>query len=523
MSGPIVIIGAGVNGLACAALLARSGKKVLVLERRDVLGGLSARRTFGDGFVVPGIRHDTSEIRKDLVDSLGLSGSVGRDSASAGPSARGLSLLSEHTPIFASEQGGPGLVLHVSPDAAREEIARRSPVDARAYTDLRAQLGRLRPVLEPLLDRPPPPLLPRGLGDAFDMGLMGLKLRGLGREDMVETLRALPMCVADFLRERFQTELLSSTLALPAVLGDFTGPWSPGTAAMFILREARLVPGVRGGPAAVVDALVAALKSYGGETRTGARVKQIVVEAERARAVVLESGERIAAEAVVAACNPRHALTDLLPPLSLDVRGMEAARTIRTRGTAAKVHLGLRDYPKWAGRPGERFERVRIGPHLDDLERAFDATKYRCLPDVPVLDLSFPTVAEPAGDKHVASILVCATPFDLERGWDTNARAALLESVLTVLESHAPGVRELVVASEVLSPVDFQDELGATGGSIHHVERALDQMILMRPARPFARYATPIEGLYLGSSGCHPGPGVTLAPGTLAARALMGK
>jgi phytoene dehydrogenase-like protein len=306
------------------------------------------------------------------------------------------------------------------------------------------------------------------------------------------------------------------------VLGDFTGPWSPGTGAMFVLREAMLVPGARGGPAAVVDALAAALKSHGGEARTGARVQQIVVEGGRARGVVLASGERIAADAVVGACNPRHALTELLPPLTLDVRDMDASRTIRTRGTAAKVHLGLRDYPTWAGRPGERFERVRIGPHLDDLERAFDAVKYRRLPDVPVLDLWFPTLAEPRAEKHVASILVCAAPFDLERGWSAEAKAALLESVLTVLEAHAPGVRALVAASEVLSPADLQDEFGATGGSIHHVERALDQMILMRPSRPFARYATPIEGLYLGSSGCHPGPGVTLAPGTLAARAVLG-
>jgi phytoene dehydrogenase-like protein len=522
MSDEIVVVGAGVNGLACALELARAGKRVLVLERRDVIGGLSARRAFGDGFSVPGIRHDTSEIRPALVEALGLS-IAGRDTASAGPSSQGLSLLSGHVPVYASEPGGPGLLVHASPDAARGEIARRSRKDADAYAALRGLLARVRTVIEPLLDRAPPPLLPHGVHDAIEMGFLGLKLRGLGREDMVELLRALPMCVADLLRERFETELLSATLALPAVLGDFTGPWSPGTAAMFILREAVLVPGVKGGPAAVVDALAAALKWHGAKVRTGARVARISVQAGRARGVVLESGERVAADAVVAAVSPRHALTELLPPLTLGVRDTEASRTIRTRGTAAKVHLGLRGYPAWAGRPGERFERVRIGPCLDDLERAFDAAKYRRLPAAPALDLSFPTAAAPAGDPHVASILVSGVPFNLEGGWGAEAKAALLESVLTLLEAHAPGVRALVAASEVLSPADIEAEFGATGGSIHHVERALDQMVLMRPARPFARHATPVEGLYLGSSGCHPGPGVTLAPGVLAARAVLGE
>src|SRR5262249_14925191 len=160
---------------------------------------------------------------------------------------------------------------------------------------------------------------------------------------------------------------------------------------------------------------------------------------------------------------------------------------IRTRGTVAKVHLGLRDYPSWSGRPKDRFERVRIGAHLDDLERAFDAAKYRELPAQPVLDVFCPTATDAKATKHVLSILVSAVPYDLARGWDDAAKAALLESVLAVLSRHAPKIRELVQSTEVLSPVDLEREYGATGGSIHHVERALDQMVLMRPARPFSR------------------------------------
>ncbi len=502
-----IVIGAGVNGLACALELARSGHRVKVLEQRAGIGGLSARRTFGDGFEVPGVRHDTSEIRPSLIDSLGL----------------GLTMLPEHEPIFASDNAD-GFVLHVSPDAAREEIGRKSKKDVEAYASFRGLLGHLRPVLEPLLDRAPPKLLPTGIGEMFEMGLMGLKLRGLGQRDMTEVLRAAPMCVADWMREQFETEILSATLSFSAIMGDFVGPWSPGTAAMMIVREAVLVPGVRGGPAAVVDALEKALKATNVEIRTQAKVSKLRLDGSRVKGVTLEGGEELGCDAVIAACSPKQAMVDLLPPLSMRTSEHHSARTIRSRGTAAKVHLALRGYPTWRGRPGVRFDRARLGgAHLDDLERAFDATKYRQLPQRPVLDVYCPTAHDSSRDTQVLSIIVHAVPHDLEGGWNDAAKSTLLDAVLTTLEASAPGTRDLVKASEVLSPVDLEREFGLPGGSLHHVERALDQMVLTRPARPFARYATPIEGLFLGSSGCHPGPGVTLGPGVFAARAATGR
>lgn len=501
-----LVVGGGVNGLACAAELARGGKKVVVVEQRAVVGGLSGRRSFGEGFTVPGVRHDTQEIRPTLVDSLGLA-------------KKGVTMLAEHTPIFSSNEGA-GLVLHAEADAAREEIAKYSAKDADAYGAFRSLMTHLRPVLEPLVDKAPPPVLPRGFGETIEMGLMGLKLRGLGQRDMVEVLRAAPMCVADWMREQFETEILSATLAFNAVLGDFVGPWSPGTAAMMMLREAMLVPGVKGGPATVVDALSAVLAELGVEVRTSAKVETLRVNGTRIAGVALTSGEEITADVVVCACSPKLALNTLMPPMMLDAVERQAAGTIRSRGTAAKIHLGLRSAPSWRGRPGQSFDRVRVGgAHLDDLERAFDSTKYRELTEKPVLDIA---VFEEGG-KTVLSVLVHAVPHNLDRGWSDETRGALLQSSLNTLNDHAPGLRDLVVSSEVLSPVDLEAEFGIPGGSLHHTERALDQMVLMRPARPFARYGTPVEGLFVGSSGCHPGPGVTLAPGVLSARAAMGR
>ena len=498
-----VVIGGGVNGLAAALELARSGKKVRVLEARDRVGGLSARRTFGDGFEVPGIRNDTDGIRPALAESLGLT-------------SRGLTLLTEAAPVYSCD-AGDGLVLHAGADAAKEEIGRESQKDATAYAAFRERLARLKGVIEPVLAKTPPKLLPEGMGEYKDMGLLGLKLRGLGRQDMTELMRAAPMAVADWMREQFQTEILSATLAFPAVAGDFAGPWSPGTAGVLLLQESMRVPGVAGGPAAVVDALVKALEeTKNAEIRTKARVAKIRLEKGRVKGVTLESGEEIAADIVIAAVSPKVALNDLLPPLSMSAQDTSAARTIRSRGTLAKIHLGLSEPPSWKGRPGKTFERVRVGgSHLDDLERAFDAVKYRSLPAKPVLDVWLP----PASKKPVLSIFASAVPGNLDGGWTADAKKKLLDSVLAQLETAAPGLR--VLQSEVLSPMDLESELGIPGGSIHHAERALDQLVFLRPARPFARYATPVEGLFLGSSGSHPGPGVTLAPGVLAARAAM--
>ncbi len=504
----IVVLGAGANGLACAVHLAKAGKKVTVLEARAEAGGLSGRRAFGDGYEVPGVRHDTSEIRPALVDALGLH-------------AHGLTLAKTHTPLFVTgaKDDDAGLVLHVDTEAAREEIGKRSKKDVEAYAQFRAFMAHLRPVLEPLLDRAPPPLFPRGFGETIEMGLMGLKLRGLGQRDMIELLRAAPMCVADWMREQFETEILSAALAFPAVVGDFVGPWSPGTCAMQILREAMIVPGAVGGPSAVVDSLLAAAKALGVEVKTKTRVTSIRLEGDAVRALRLEGGEEMPAEAVVLAASPR-LMSELLPGLSLSAADETALRTIRSRGTVAKVHLGLREPLAWRARPKESFDHVRVGgAHLDDLERAFDAAKYRELPERPVLDVTLHGGAK--GEKPAASILVSAIPYEV--GDSAAVKEKLLASVLTMLETHAPGARDRVAASEVLTPKDLEREYGAVGGSIHHVERAIDQMVLMRPARPFARYRAPIEGLFLGSSGSHPGPGTTLVPGVLAARAVLGK
>jgi len=506
----VVVIGAGVNGLACALALANAGRKVVVVEKRATVGGLAAARSLDGGFTIPGIRHDSDAISWDAARALGLL-------------QHGLARV-DAPPVFASSSEGRGLLLHRDPARAREELAALSPDDADAYAAHRALLDRARDVVVALAGREPPPIVPRDARGFFEWARAGLAAHALSRSDTEQLLRAIPMSVDDYTRERFSHPLVSSTIALPGVLGDFAGPRSPGTAGVLLWHEAQRGDAVRGGPAAVVNALSRALASHGVVVRTERAVSSILVDGRRARGVTLVDGETIASDVVVGSCDPVHVLGDLVPPLSFEARVDAAVRAIRGRGTAAKLHLGLSRPLTWRARPTERFARVSIAEHTDEIERAFDDVKYGRAAARPVLDVSVPSVDDPScappGGETV-SVVVGGVPFAPRAPFTDAARAALVERALDVLETHAPGTRDSVVARELLTPDDLRAEFALSGGSLFHVERALDQLLFMRPARPFARATTPLPGLFLGASGSHPGPGVSLLPGLLAARAVL--
>jgi len=510
MSAGVVVVGAGQNGLAAALRLARAGRRVTVLERRAAVGGLCAAFEFHAGYVAPGILHDDGLVAPAVAARLGLA-------------AHGLA-LEESPPVCIAEEGGPGLVLSRRPDGAGE-LAARSPRDAAAFAELGAFLERARPLVERLTTMPPPALSPRTLGERWEVVRHALAVWKLGRRDTLELLRVAPMCVADFLNERFESPLLVEALAAPAVAATWAGPWSAGTTTHLIFASARSGRRVAGGPPALVAALERAARAAGAEIRTGAEVTCIRVVRGRVARVELADGEALDADAVVATCDPKRAFLELLAPGTLPLRIEDEFRRIRSRGTAAKVLLALRSPLELVARRGQRFETIRVGGgHVDELERAFDAVKYRRFAERPYLDVRVPTVrdpglAPPGGD--VVSILASYAPIDLDGGWTAERRAELLEAVLRRLESVAPAVRTQLVASLVLTPADLEREYALTGGQLHHGEPALDQLLVMRPAPSAARYATAVPGLYLGGSGSHGGGGVNPAAGLLAAEALL--
>jgi phytoene dehydrogenase-like protein len=504
-----IVIGGGPNGLAAAARLGRAGKKVLLLERRATLGGLAGEIEFHPGYRAPGILHDDGLLAPRTAARLGL----GLDRA-------GLA-FADPSPILLAERAGRGLLLARDPARAAAELG---PRDTAAWSEYRAFFARVAPFVERLLATPPPPLSPASAGDWLDLLRRGLALLGLGREDTLELLRVAPMCVADFLQERFVSPLLVAGLAAPAVTSTWAGPWSAGTTTNLLLHETAPGRPVAGGPPALVTALERTARAAGVELRTSAEVVRILLDDGRVAGVALAGGASVTAPRIVATCDPKRALLELVEPGALPIAVEEEFLHIRMRGTAAKVHLALAGPLELATRPGESFAALRVGAEqVDALERAFDAVKYRRISEHPQLDVRVPTIDDPAlapPGHHVVSILASFAPIDVEGGWSAARKSELLESVLRTLAAHAPTLRSRLVAAQVLSPADLEREYALTGGQLHHGEPALDQLAL-RPAASAARYRTPVPGLWLGGSGSHGRGGLGCGPGLLAAEALL--
>jgi phytoene dehydrogenase-like protein len=504
-----IVIGAGHNGLTAACMLAKGGRRVLVVERRDTAGGLCAGEEFHPGYHTAGLLHDTTGVRKWVVDALSLH-------------EHGLSYAGGAFEVFAPQREGRGLLVSQDPGMSAGEIGVHSSKDAERYRAFLAFIGKVRGVVSDVMNEVPADWIDFGAGGVSTMFRQAMAIRRLGKRDMIELVRVMPMCVADWLNYWFESELLKSSLAAPAILGGWCGPWSPGTATNLLLWQCLAGYPVAGGPAAVAFALERAAKHLGVEIRTSAAVERIRVGKTRVKGIRLEDGDEIDAATVLASCDPKTTFLGLIEPHRISPKLEGRMRSWRTRGTTAKVNLALNKPLEFAGRPGEVFEYARTGEELDRMERAFDPVKYRERPEHPFLDIFVPSVSRPelAPDGHaVASILVHFVPYEYDAGWTDDEREKLGDAVVAELESYAPGVSQSIVAREVLTPLDIENRYGASGGHIYHGEHGLDQ-IAVRPSPETSRYATPVEGLYLCGAGAHPGGGVSCAPGALATRVI---
>ncbi len=528
-----IVIGGGVNGLVCAAYLAKAGRKTLVLESRSEPGGGAATSQIAPGFRVPRLAHSTGPLRRDVVEDLELL-APRKGVAHKSPTGHGdgsLTFLPSPVDIAALDPNGGAVVIYHDPARTAILLDGRSARDRDAWPRFQSSRAAIARVLGSLFAITPPSVDEPSARDLWHLLKTLRRFRALGRDDEYRLLRFGPMPAADLVCEWFDHELLRAAIAADGIFGAMMGPWSAGSGMTLLLAAANEAVGaaetrfVQGGPGRLADVLGARVREAGGDVRTGARAARVLVREDRAQGVALENGDELAARLVVSAIDPKRTFLDLCDPVDLAPEFLWRMRHYRARGTLAKVNLALSALPAFTGVDREALTgRVRIGPSLDYLERAFDHAKYGRPSSEPWIELTIPSVLDaslaPSG-THVLSACVQFAPYALrDRSWDQE-RDALGQTVMRTLEQYAPGIGALVVARDVITPEDFEREWGFTGGHIFHGELAFDQLLTMRPLLGWGQYRSPIEGLYMCGSGTHPGTGMTGGSGANAAREIL--
>jgi len=487
-----IIIGAGHNGLVAANYLAKAGKKVLVLERREIAGGQLVTESFGDGFTVDSL-HASAQLRPDIVKDLGLQ--IGA------PSAR--------LPYICLLGEGKRLSIDADPARARYAIREFSVRDAERWPEFSAFMNRAAAFLDAAY-RTPMPRLPHFAPIHEGLPLAGLlwKLRRLGGREMFRVVRAMSMSAEEFSGDWFESEALRAAVSALAIHGVTLGSMSAGTG--FTLMHNWLNRGglahqpTAGGVGEITAALVDMLKSRGGELRTTAEVQQVIVERERASGVRLASGEEISAPVVLSAADPRHTFLKLVGAVELPPEFVWQAQSIKLRGCVAKVHVETN------GQHGLPEGTLAVAPSIRYLERAYDAAKYGAISEEPYLEVT--------SGGNLVSIHFQFAPHALRNGdWD-GARSVVEQRAINTLEQYSPGFKASVKRVKTITPRDLESTYGLSEGDLNHGQLILDQIFFMRPLPGWSNHKTPIDGLYLCGAGVHGGGGISGASGRNAAK-----
>jgi phytoene dehydrogenase-like protein len=515
-----IVIGGGHNGLVNAAYLAKAGKKVLVLERRHVLGGAAVTEEIIPGFLFSECSYVVSLLRPEIIRELDLP-------------RHGLEIL----PLDGTFTPMPnGDYLWRMNDHARtqREIRRHSRLDAEAYDEFSKMMTPMCRFVKPILSMIPPDpttLHPRDLQRLY---FLGQRFRELSSDERYTLIQLMTMSAADFLDQWFETDVLKATMSASGIIGTFLGIRSPGTAYVLLHHYMGEIDGAfrswgfsRGGTGAISNAIAAAARELGVEIRTQAPVEKILVKNGRTTGVVLKSGEEISAKVVSSSADPHLTFEKFLAPSELPSDFLEGVRRYKFRGSSGKVNLALDALPDFKSLPGQGAHlrgAISISPSVDYMERAYDDAKYGRYSRRPYIDMVIPSLTDPSvapPGKHVLSCFVQYAPYKLAQGtWDDH-KEAFGDTVISTIAEHAPNIKKIIIGRQILTPLDLEREFGLTQGNIFQGELSLEQLFFLRPVPGWAYYRTPIDNLYMCGSATHPGGGIMGAPGRIASQVIL--
>jgi phytoene dehydrogenase-like protein len=516
----VIVIGGGHNGLVNAAYLAKAGKKVMVLERRHVLGGAAVTEEVVPGFLFSECSYVVSLLRPEIIRELDLP-------------RHGLEIL----PLDGTFSPMPsGDYLWRVNDHAKSirDIRRHSRIDAEAYDEFSKMMTPMCRFVKPILSMIPPDPTTLNPKDLSQLYFLLNRFRELSSDERYTLVQLMTMSSADFLDQWFETNVLKATMSASGIIGTFLGIRSPGTAYVLLHHYMGEIDGAfrswgfsRGGTGAISNAIAGAAREAGVEIRTKAPVGKILVKNGRACGVALQSGEELSANVVSSSVDPHLTFEKFLEPNELPDDFLEGVRRYKFRGSSGKVNLALDALPNFKCFPGPGAHlrgAISISPGMDYMERAYDDAKYGHYSRRPYIDMVIPSLTDPSvapPGKHVLSCFVQYAPYKLAEGnWDEQ-REAFGDNVINTIAEYAPNIKDIIIARQVLTPLDLEREFGLTQGNIFQGELSLEQLFFLRPVAGWAYYRTPIDNLYMCGSATHPGGGIMGANGRIASQVIL--
>ena len=516
----VIVIGGGHNGLVNAAYLARAGKRVLVLERRHVLGGAAVTEEVFPGFKFSVCSYVVSLLRPEIIRELDLP-------------RHGLEIL----PLdgtFTPMPNGDYLWRVNDHAKTRREIARHSRLDAEAYDEYGKAMVEMAHFVKPIMNMTPPDpasLNPKGL---MELLTMGRRFQKLSAEDKYNQVQLMTMSAVDFLDQWFETDVLKATMSASGIIGTFLGVRSPGTAYVLLHHYMGEIDGAfrswglsRGGTGAISNSIAGAAREAGVEIRTEAPITKIILRNGQAKGVVLENGDEIFADLISSSVDPRLTFMKMVGAEHLPEDFVDDIKRYKFRGSSGKVNLALDSLPEFKSMPGPGPHlrgAISISPSVDYMERAYDDAKYGRYSRRPYIDIVIPSLTDPSicpPGKHVMSCFVQYAPYNLKEGnWD-DKREEFGDTVIDTIAEHAPNIRNIILHRQVLTPLDLERDFGLSEGNIFQGELTLEQLFFLRPAPGWAQYRSPIKNLYMCGSATHPGGGIMGASGRNAAMMII--